>query len=265
MVGWICNCRCTTCWPARPIPCPTSCAPSCPRVGKNRPGATSPAGRRVPMVKTLDNTTAPKRLRCALSPPWPWHWACLVAWTSGASMAPPPCLGHHDPPAWADARRSLSPPPPARGRVGRDGCLGVGWVWRHRACKRGRAVPPSRPGARRRARAPHSRGGCQARATVPRPPPRRAWLPPGAVRPSAPSGVRGRTPGAGAQARGARARPPYCHSAGSVSGLVRRTLQSCPASTVIVGRVSSARPRRCCVAWFAVPPTPLATWPSGPA
>ncbi len=84
------------------------------------------------------------------------------------------------------------PTPPARGRVGRDGCLGVGWVWRHRACKRGRVVPPSRPGARRRVRAPHGRGGCQARDRAApstasraccRAARRSTWLPPGAVPP----------------------------------------------------------------------------------
>ena len=37
---------------------------------------------------------------------------------------------------------------------------------------------------------------------------------------------------------------PYCHSAGSWSGLVSSTLQSWPASTSIVGRVSRARPMR---------------------
>jgi len=68
----------------------------------------------------------------------------------------------------------------------------------------GRAVPPSRTCARSGVRAPHGRGGCQARATVPRPPPRRS---PAAVpccaaeqrgsrrersHPSAPGGARGR-------------------------------------------------------------------------
>ena len=179
MVGWRLRCRCTTCWPVRPIPCPTSWAPSCPRVGKNRPGATSPAGRRVPMVKTLDNTTAPTRLRCALSPPWPWHWACLVAWTSGASMAPPPCLGHHDPPAWADARRSLSPPPlrgdgwGATAVWGWAGSGGTGHASVAAWCRR--PAPVRAAGCGRLTAA-----GASRRVTVPRPPPR---LPPGAVPP----------------------------------------------------------------------------------
>jgi len=42
-------------------------------------------------------------------------------------------------------------------------------------------------------------------------------------RPSAPVGARGRAPGTGAQARVARAWPPYCHSAGRVSGLMSST------------------------------------------
>ncbi len=232
MVGWICHCRCTTCWPARPIPCPTSCAPSCPRVGNNRPGATSPAGRRVPMVRTLDNTTAPKRLRCALSAPWPWHWACLVAWTSGASMAPPPCLGHHDPPAWADTRRSLSPPPlrgDGWGATAVWGWAGSGGTGRARVAARCRRPAPVRAAGCGRLTA----AGASRRVTVPRPPPCRAPAagPRGGARgsrrersrPSAPACERGRATCSGSQARVARACPPYCHRAASVSGLVSST------------------------------------------
>src|SRR5262249_9262318 len=36
----------------------------------------------------------------------------------------------------------------------------------------------------------------------------------------------------------------YCHMAGRCKGCVSRTLQICPASTSMVGRVSRARPRR---------------------
>src|SRR2546429_1088383 len=57
----------------------------------------------------------------------------------------------------------------------------------------------------------------------------------------------------------------YCHIAGRCSGLMSSTLQSCPASTVIVGRVSRARPRRCCATWLPVAPIPAATCPTPPA
>src|SRR5712664_727657 len=62
---------------------------------------------------------------------------------------------------------------------------------------------------------------------------------------------------------GARAR--YCHIAGRCSGLVRSTWHSCPASTSIVGRVSSARPARCVTAWLPKLPIPAATRPTPPA
>ncbi len=78
----------------------------------------------------------------------------------------PTCMGRRSP---------FSVPTPLRGGWWcATSVWGWGWVWRHRACRRGRAVPPSRPGARSGVRAPHGRGGFQARATVPRPPPRRS-------------------------------------------------------------------------------------------
>src|SRR5712691_5823632 len=43
----------------------------------------------------------------------------------------------------------------------------------------------------------------------------------------------------------------YSHIAGSPRGFTSRTLHSCPASTVIVGRVSIARPVCCCPNWVS--------------
>ena len=99
---------------------------------------------------------------------------------------------------------------------------------------RGRAVPPSRTGARSAVRAPHGCGGCQARATVPRPPPRRAPAagPRGGARgsrrarsrPSAHACERGRAPCAGSQARVARAWPPLLPQGGQRERLSQQHL-----------------------------------------
>jgi len=97
-------------------------------------------------------------------------------------------------------------------------CVASGWRGTARSAPRGRRGGPQR-------------GHCTA--TAPRP------------LPAGDAGRRSRRRSATSARVRAAASPSYCHSAGRCSGLVSSTLQSWPASTSIVGRVSRARPARC--------------------
>ena len=98
--------------------------------------------------------------RCRVQPWSFWRYSrTMVVINSASGIASPYCVSYAAAEASTSAWRSASSRQ-VTGTMVLD--------------TRGRAVPLSRPGARRRVRVPHGRGGCQARAIVPRPPPRRA-------------------------------------------------------------------------------------------